>query len=60
MPEGRPLSDAKLQTLQLRAGIRKGIDPIAEKKRNQLPQFRTVDDVSVNDLQKIHRLISKK
>lgn len=36
VPEGRPLSDAKLQTLQLRAGIRKGIDPIAEKKAKSI------------------------
>lgn len=55
VPEGLPLSDAKLQALQLRAGIRKGIDPIAEKKRNQLPQFRTVDDVAKDWLKECER-----
>ncbi|ENK2913161.1 tyrosine-type recombinase/integrase [Vibrio alginolyticus] len=55
MPEGLPLSDAKLQALQLRASIRKGVDPIAEKKRNQLPQFRTVDDVAKDWLKECER-----
>ncbi|HGF4966791.1 TPA: tyrosine-type recombinase/integrase [Vibrio parahaemolyticus] len=55
VPEGLPLSDAKLQALQLRAAIRKGIDPIAEKKRNQLPQFRTVNDVAKDWLKECER-----
>ena len=45
-PEGIPLSDAKLQALQIRASIKNGTDPLAEKKRQQLPQFQTVDDVA--------------
>ena len=54
-PEGLPLSDAKLKTLQMRSDIKNGIDPIAEKKRNQLPQFNTVNDVAKDWLSECRR-----
>tara|TARA_Y100001937_G_scaffold89915_1_gene121607 strand:+ start:933 stop:2189 length:1257 start_codon:yes stop_codon:yes gene_type:complete len=40
------LSDARLRALELRASIKEGIDPIAERNRKSLPQFRTVDDIA--------------
>lgn len=54
-PEGLPLSDAKLQALQMRASIKNGIDPIAEKKRRKLPKFHTVDDVAKDWLAECER-----
>ncbi|MEC7310033.1 tyrosine-type recombinase/integrase [Vibrio crassostreae] len=55
VPEGIPLSDAKLQALQIRASIKNGTDPLAEKKRQQLPQFQTVDDVAKDWLTECER-----
>ncbi|WP_411993361.1 tyrosine-type recombinase/integrase [Agarivorans sp. DSG3-1] len=54
-PEGLPFSDAKLQALQIRASVKDGVDPLAEKKRQQLPQFRTVDDVAKDWLTECER-----
>jgi integrase len=54
-PEGIPLSNAKLQALQIRASIKNGTDPLAEKKRQQLPQFQTVDDVAKDWLTECER-----
>ncbi|PMM19951.1 integrase [Vibrio splendidus] len=58
-PEGIPLSDAKLQALQIRASIKNGIDPLAEQKRQQLPQFKTVDDVAKDWLTECERHLKK-
>lgn len=45
-PEGISLSEAKLKALEHRAIVKQGLDPLAEKKRSQLPQFNTVSDVA--------------
>lgn len=54
-PEGLPLSEAKLKAIQTRASIKDGIDPIAEKKRNKLPYFSTVNDVAKDWLSECER-----
>ncbi|MFL0797824.1 MAG: tyrosine-type recombinase/integrase [Cellvibrionaceae bacterium] len=47
-PEGIPLAEAKLLAAQTRAEVKKGIDPIAEKKRSQLVKIKTVNDVATD------------
>ena len=40
------LADAKLEAARIKVDVGNGIDPIAEKKRNETPQFNTVDDLA--------------
>ncbi|TCO75279.1 Arm DNA-binding domain-containing protein [Chromatocurvus halotolerans] len=47
-PEGMPLAEAKLAAAQTRAEIKKGIDPIAEKKRSELTKIKTINDVAAD------------
>lgn len=54
-PEGLPLSEAKLKAIQTRASIKEGVDPIAEKKRNKLLHFNTVNDVAKDWLSECER-----
>lgn len=42
------LADAKYQAAQIRVDVKSGIDPIAEKKRSETPEFRTVDDLAAD------------
>lgn len=49
------LSDAKLKALEIKASIRSGVDPIAEKARQKLPQFNTTDDVAQDWLSECER-----
>ena len=45
-PEGIGLADAKGQAAQLRAGVKEGIDPIAEKKRIHNIEYKTVNEIA--------------
>lgn len=54
-PEGISLSEAKLKALETRALVKQGLDPLAEKKRSQLPQFNTVNDVAQDWLKECER-----
>lgn len=47
-PEGMPLAEAKLAAAQTRAEVKKGIDPIAEKKRSELTKIKTINDVAAD------------
>ncbi|REL31048.1 tyrosine-type recombinase/integrase [Thalassotalea euphylliae] len=40
------LADAKFEAARIKVDVSNGIDPIAEKKRNEAPQFNTVDDLA--------------
>ncbi|MFV1873818.1 MAG: tyrosine-type recombinase/integrase [Oleiphilus sp.] len=54
-PEGLPLSDARLEAAQIRASVKKGVDPIAEKHRSALINIQTVNHVAqdwLSDCQK--------
>ncbi|WP_082866245.1 tyrosine-type recombinase/integrase [Marinomonas gallaica] len=54
-PTGLTLSEARLKALETRAQIKQGTDPLAERKRNQLPQFNTVNDVAQDWLKECER-----
>lgn len=54
-PEGISLSEAKLKALESRAIVKQGLDPLAERKRSQLPQFNTVNDVAQDWLKECER-----
>lgn len=45
-PEGFGLADARSKAAHLRAEIREGIDPIAERKRSNNIEFNTVNDIA--------------
>tara|TARA_R110001583_G_C5647577_1_gene408423 strand:- start:1639 stop:2895 length:1257 start_codon:yes stop_codon:yes gene_type:complete len=47
-PEGMLLAEAKLAAAQTRAEVKKGIDPIAEKKRSELTKIKTINDVAAD------------
>lgn len=40
------LADAKFQAAQIKVDVKKGIDPIAEKKRDESPDLKTVNDLA--------------
>ena len=42
------LADAKFEAARIKVDVSNGIDPIAEKKRNETPQFNTVDDLAAD------------
>jgi integrase len=45
-PEGMSLIEARDLVAQKRADVRKGLDPLAEKKRSALSKLNTVDDIA--------------
>jgi integrase len=45
-PEGLSLANAKLEAAIVRSNVSKGLDPIAEKKRSPLLNFKTVNEVA--------------
>ena len=45
------LVDAKSKAAHLRAGIKEGIDPIAERKRSNNAEYKTVNDIAKDWLQ---------
>lgn len=54
-PAGLTLSEARLKALETRAQVKEGTDPLAERRRNQLPQFHTLNDVAADWLKECGR-----
>jgi len=54
-PEGIGLAEAKLQAAIIRAGVSNGVDPLAEKKRSDMVNYKTVNDVAQSWLLKGER-----
>lgn len=47
-PDRMPLSDARDSLAQARAQVNQGDDPLAERKRTQKSQFKTIDNLAVD------------
>lgn len=52
-PDRMPLTDARTALAEARALVNKGNNPIVEKKRTKLSQFKTVDDLAQSWLKKV-------
>lgn len=50
-PEGISLAEAKSKAAHIRAGVKEGIDPIAERKRDNNSEYKTVNDIAEDWLQ---------
>lgn len=52
-PDRMPLSDARDALAQARAKVNQGDDPLAERKRSQKSQYRTIDNLAVDWLDEV-------
>jgi integrase len=54
-PDKMPLSDARDSLAQARALVNQGNDPLAEKKRTQKNQYKTIDNLAVDWLDEVKK-----
>ena len=55
-PQGISLADARSKAAHINAGIKQGIDPIAEKNRPQNNEYKSVNDIiRIRQKSKIHK-----
>lgn len=54
-PDHLTLADARAKAAKIQAEAKKGIDPLAERERDQLAQVNTVDDLATDWLEDCHK-----